>query len=87
MTLDARPLRQPDPNDDVDQALADVLKAVGAASRTLAFQIAVSTACRGDRQRLAVSLDAMTSDQLAEVAAGARLLSAEAEQALARRNR
>ncbi|TMR12010.1 hypothetical protein ETD86_33905 [Nonomuraea turkmeniaca] len=43
-----------------------------------------SMACHGDRQRLAVCLEVMTPGQLVEVAA-ARLLSAEADQALARR--
>ncbi|MEV4579998.1 hypothetical protein AB0K16_42815 [Nonomuraea jabiensis] len=70
----------------MDQALSDVLKAIGAASRARAFQNATSMACRGDRQRLAVCLEAMTPGQLVEVVAAARLLSAEADQALARRD-
>jgi hypothetical protein len=68
----------------MDQALADVLKAIGAALRARAFQNATSMACRGDRQRLAVCLEAMTPAQLVEVAAAARMLSADADQALAR---
>ncbi|MEV4179139.1 hypothetical protein [Nonomuraea sp. NPDC049709] len=68
------------------QALAEVLKEVGIASRTTAFRHAAGMACRDDRQRLAACLDAMTPGQLAEVAAAARLLSTEAEQALARRD-
>jgi hypothetical protein len=71
----------------VDPALAGVLKAVGTASRTLALQNAMSMACHGDRQRLAACLEAMTPGQLVEVAAAARLLSAAADQALARRAR
>jgi hypothetical protein len=55
MALNARFPRRPDPNDGVDQALADVLKA-------------------------------MTPGQLVEMAAAARLLSAAADQALARRD-
>ncbi|MEV4117123.1 hypothetical protein [Nonomuraea sp. NPDC049695] len=70
----------------MDQALADVLRALATASRALAFQNAMSMACRGDRQRLAVCLEAMTPGQLVEVAAAARLLSAAADQALARRD-
>ncbi|MGP4101481.1 hypothetical protein [Nonomuraea sp. KM90] len=83
--MNARPSRPPDPNADMVQALAEVLKEIGVAARTLAFRRAVSMACRDDRQRLAACLDAMTPGQLAEVAAAARLLSTEAEQALARR--
>lgn len=86
MALNAQPPRPPDPNDGVDQALADVLKAIGIASRTLALQHVTSMACRGDRQRLATGLEAMTLGQLVEVATAARLLSAAADQALARRN-
>jgi hypothetical protein len=71
----------------VDQALADVLKAIGTASRTLALQNAISMACHGNRQRLAACLEVMTPGQLVDVAAAARLLSAEAAQALARRAR
>ncbi|MGN9841901.1 hypothetical protein ACTMTI_27615 [Nonomuraea sp. H19] len=70
----------------MDQALADVLKAIGTASRTLVLQNAAGMACRGDRQRLAVCLEAMTPGQLVEVAAAARLLSAAADQELARRD-
>ncbi|MGI5290986.1 hypothetical protein ACQEVF_47805 [Nonomuraea polychroma] len=84
--MNARFPRRPDPNDGVDQALADVLKAIGTASRTLALQNAAGMACHGDRQRLAVCLDAMTPGQLVEMAAAARLLSAAADQALARRD-
>jgi hypothetical protein len=69
----------------VDEALSAVLKVIGTASRTLALQRAVSMACRGDRPRLAVCLEAMTPGQLGEVVAAARLLGAAAEQALARR--
>lgn len=86
MVLKDRPPARPDPNDDMDQALADVLKAIGTASRALAFQNATSMACRGDRQRLAICLESMTPGQLDEVAAAARLLSAEADHALARRD-
>jgi hypothetical protein len=68
----------------VNQALADVLMAIDTASRTLALQRVAGLACGGDRQRLAACLGTMTPDQLTEVAAAARLLSAEAEQALAR---
>ncbi|MFI7617593.1 hypothetical protein ACIBP6_40860 [Nonomuraea terrae] len=71
----------------MDQALADVLEAIGTASRALAVQSAASMACHGDRRRLAACLDAMTPGQLTEVTVAARLLSAEAEQALARRER
>ncbi|NUS09088.1 MAG: hypothetical protein HOV97_41775 [Nonomuraea sp.] len=81
-----RPARPPDPNDGVDQALTDVLTAIGTASRALAVQHATNMACRGDRQRLAICLEAMAPGRLAEVAAAARLLSAAAEQVLARRN-
>ncbi|WP_305925198.1 hypothetical protein [Nonomuraea turcica] len=70
----------------MDQALADVLKAIGTSSRTLVLQNAAGMACRGDRQRLAVCLEAMTPGQLFEVAAAARLLSAAADQELARRD-
>lgn len=77
----------PDPDDGVDQALVGVLKVIGTASRILAFQNAMSMACHADRQRLATCLEAMTPGQLVEVAAAARLLSAEAAQALARRAR
>ncbi|WP_336207190.1 hypothetical protein [Nonomuraea sp. LPB2021202275-12-8] len=70
----------------MDQALTGVLKAIGTASRTLALQNATSMAWRGDRQRLAACLEAMTPGQLVEVAAAARLLGAEADQALARRH-
>ncbi|MFC4114470.1 hypothetical protein [Nonomuraea zeae] len=79
------PPRRPAPRDDVDHALADVMKAIGAAARTLALQSAASMAGHGDLGRLAACLDAMPPDRLAEVAAAARLLSTEAEQALARR--
>ncbi|MFC5835534.1 hypothetical protein [Nonomuraea insulae] len=71
----------------MDQALAGVLAVIGAASRTFTLQNAASMACRGDRQRLVVCLDAMTPGELAELAAAARLLSSEAGQALARRER
>jgi hypothetical protein len=87
MTLKVSPPRQPDADRGVDQALADVLTVIGAASRTFALQNATSLACRGDRQRLVVCLDAMTPGELAELAAAARLLSSEAAQALARRER
>ncbi|MFB4273504.1 hypothetical protein [Nonomuraea sp. GTA35] len=55
------------------------------ASRALAVRHAMSLACRGDRQGLAVCLEEMTPGRLAEMASAARLLSAAAEQALARR--
>ncbi|MFI6604751.1 hypothetical protein ACIBHX_51740 [Nonomuraea sp. NPDC050536] len=84
--MTAQPPLPPDPNDGVDQALTDVLMAIGTASRALAFQHATRMACRGDRQRLAACLEALTPGRLAEVAAAARLLSAAAEQALAGRN-
>lgn len=86
MALTAQPPLPPDQNDGVDQALTDVLMAIGTASRALAFQHAMRMACRGDRQRLAACLETMTPGRLAEVAAAARLLSAATEQALARRN-
>ncbi|MEV0148970.1 MULTISPECIES: hypothetical protein [unclassified Nonomuraea] len=82
---DARPPQSPVPDDDVDQALALVLREIGAASFTLALHDALSMARRGDLRRLATCLEAMTPGRLAEVAAAARLLSAEAEQALVRR--
>ena len=72
-------------DDGVDHALADVLKAIGAAVRTLALHDAMSTACHGDRQRLAAALEAMTPGQLVKVATAARLLSTEADLALTRR--
>ncbi|MGN9842689.1 hypothetical protein ACTMTI_31640 [Nonomuraea sp. H19] len=85
--MNARPLQRPDPDGGVDQALTGVLGAIGAATRTLALRKALHLAYHGDRQQLTVCLEAMTPGQLAEVAAAARLLSAEADQALARRGR
>ncbi|MEV4372579.1 hypothetical protein AB0J71_36285 [Nonomuraea sp. NPDC049637] len=84
--MTAQPAQPPGPNDGVDQALADVLTAIGTASLALAVQRATNMACHGDRRRLAVCLDAMGPGRLAEVTAAARLLGAAAEQALARRN-
>ncbi|SEH03110.1 hypothetical protein SAMN05444920_13314 [Nonomuraea solani] len=81
----ARPPRCADPDNGVDQALTGVLEAIGMASRSLAFQNAMSMARDGDLQRLAVYLEAMTPDQLVEMAGTARLLNIEAGQALARR--
>ncbi|MEV4571309.1 hypothetical protein AB0K12_46820 [Nonomuraea sp. NPDC049419] len=79
---DPWPPRQPGPDGGVDQALAGVLEAVSAASLALALRKAMSMACQGDRQGLAACLEALTPDQLLEVAAAARLLSAAAGQAL-----
>lgn len=79
------PPRPHDPDDDVDQALADVLKAVGAASCALALQDAMSMAWHGDLRRLAARLEAMTPGRLAEVAAAARMLAVEADRALVKR--
>ncbi len=83
MMTDARPPQRPGPDSGLDEALADVLKAVSTASRALALRDAMSMACHGDRQRLAACLEAMAPGQLAEVAAAARLVSAAADQALA----
>jgi hypothetical protein len=85
MASNAQPPQRPNPDKGIDQALADVLKAIGAASRALSLHKAMRMACDGDRQQVAVCLGAMTPGQLVEVAAAARLLSAEADQALARR--
>ncbi|WP_327092524.1 hypothetical protein OIE66_18350 [Nonomuraea sp. NBC_01738] len=68
----------------MDQALAVVLKVIGTASRTRALHNAMSVAAHGDRRQLAAHLEAMTPGQLVEMAAAARLLSTEADQALTR---
>ncbi|MEV0629649.1 hypothetical protein [Nonomuraea wenchangensis] len=82
MMANAGPPQWPGPDSGTEQALARVLKEVSTASRTLALKNAMSMACKGDRQRLAACLEAMTPGQLVEVAAAARLLSAAADQAL-----
>ncbi|MDR8410218.1 hypothetical protein MTP10_15910 [Nonomuraea sp. 3-1Str] len=80
-----RPTPQwPDPDSGVDQALGDVLKVIGTASRTLTLRNAMIMACCGDRPQLAACLEAMPPGQLIEVAAAARLLSTTADQALTR---
>lgn len=84
--LNGRPGQRPDPHNDVDEALAGVLKVISAASRNLAAQNAMSSAYQGDLRQLAVCLEAMTSGQLVEVSAAAQLLSSAADQALARKS-
>ncbi|MEU8399114.1 hypothetical protein AB0C28_28310 [Nonomuraea sp. NPDC048892] len=87
MMSNTRPPRWADPANGADQALAGVLKAIGEASRALTLRNAIGLARTADRQRLAVYLETMTTDQLAGMADAAQLLSVEAGRALARRAR